>query len=250
MWRNAALGIVLASFFFANAGGTSVHAGELIFVDEAAPPFMYDTPQGATGICPALVHEIFSRLGEPVVIEAIPWKRILAQIETGSAGVACIRMTHERAAHLDFTDPFILTSIGVYARRGRIIDYTGIDSLKGRLVAVRRGWSYGETFDRARADGLFQIEEFDADGQILDTLLDGRIDAVVLAQATADLLISAHDASDRVVSFRDDSLNGERRIAFPKGATKGALIQRINGALAAMRADGTLEKLNAVVNRP
>lgn len=250
MRQSAVLGLALTTLMFAGLGPAMAQAGELILVDETAPPYMYDTPRGPAGVCPAIVREIFHRLGETVRIQAVPWKRLLAQLENGSAGVACARMTGERQELMDFSDSLLPVTFTILTRRGRITEYTGLDSLRGRTVGIRRGWSYGEAFDHVRASGAMRIEEASGDGQNFEKLLDGRIDAAILAEPSADMLLAAFDAGDRIVVFGDDTLTGEKRIAFPKSASKGALIGRINTELAAMRADGTLKLINGTVDRP
>lgn len=250
MRQSVVLGLALTTLMFAGLGSALAQAGELILVDETAPPYMYDTPLGPAGVCPAIVREVFHRLGETVTIQAVPWKRLLVQLENGSAGVACARMTDERLELLDFTDSLLPISFAILARRGRITEYNGLSSLHGRTIGIRRGWSYGETFDHARTGGLMRIEEASGDGQNLEKLLDGRIDAAILAEPSADMLLAAFDAGDRIVVFGDDTMTGDKRIAFPKSANKGALIGRINAALAAMRADGTLKLINGTVDRP
>jgi polar amino acid transport system substrate-binding protein len=226
-------------------------AGELVLVDESAPPYMYDTADGPAGLCPAVLREAFRRAGESVMIQTAPWKRLLILLERGAAGGACLRETADRRAVLAFTRPLYTQHIALYVRRGRAFDYQGVASLRDRRLGVRRGWSYGDDFDGARAAGQFSTEEVSGDAENLARLADGRLDAVLIARASADQAAATSGLAGRILPLETEAFAAPVGLAFAKTARREALIARLDRALETMRSDGTLAAMiDAAGERP
>lgn len=227
----------------------SAWGAETIAVDDSAPPFMYDTPDGAVGLYPALVREIFHRLNEPVSIQPMPWKRALLMLETGAAGVAGVVKTGDRMETFEFSDPIYVQTTQVLVRRGRGFAFEGVPSLRARRIGVLRGRSYGAEFDTARAAGLFDVQEVSADTRNLDKLLDNQIDAALISREAADMLLAWTESANRIVPLPARMEALPVRIAFARSAEAGPLIARINAALCDMRAEGRHDAIVSAFTR-
>ena len=66
--------------------GAAVRAQERVDIDAMDPPVMYaDAHGGAAGFYPEMLRIVFALMNEPVQIEAVPWKRAIAEIDAGTA---------------------------------------------------------------------------------------------------------------------------------------------------------------------
>lgn len=253
IWRGAAvslalgLGLVIGLAMFALPAQAAPI--EIIMVDAANAPFMFESDGAAAGIYPALIAEIFHRLGEPVDLEPVPWLRAQALVEIGAAGIGGLYKTKERVAKYDFSDALFDEQLNVYVRAGAGFDFAGIDSLIGKRIGVLRGWSYGQEFDDAVHAGRLQVEATVTDLQNIDKLRAARLDALIATRQSADLTLAALHLPDLIVPLDKPLLVSTAYIAFNKRAGKLALIGRINAELVAMRADGSYARIVAAAGK-
>ncbi|WP_243364665.1 substrate-binding periplasmic protein [Fundidesulfovibrio terrae] len=230
------------------AADTVVH----IFLDAANPPFMYATSdQKAAGIYPAIIAEAFSRMGTPVRISAEPWKRALAEMESGMGGIGGIYKTTPRLEKYDYSDELYVERLQVVVLASQSFPYSGLESLRGKHVGVLRGWSYGDAFDQARAAGDFTVEEVESDSQNLAKLQAGRIHAMVATREGADASIAVSNSPRDFIILEPPLLEMPTYLAFAKHARKTELLASFNAALASMRRDGTWNKIiMSILARP
>lgn len=228
------------------AAGARATAGETvqIEVDADNPPFMYQAGEQAAGVYPAVLAELFRRIGVAVRIEPRPWKRGLLDLDAGRAGVGGIYKTAERMQKYDYSEPLYLEQIAVYYNRKHPLQFQALADLRGKHIGVIRGWSYGDDFDLARKAGLFQATDASGDRQNLSKLALSRIDAAIAVVESGDAVI-ASDNLQQIV--RADTLlaSNPAHLAFAKSARRGNLLRQVDRALAEMRQDGTLARLIA-----
>jgi polar amino acid transport system substrate-binding protein len=223
----------------------SAKAAEIVAVDQANPPFMYESGGKLHGIYPALIRETFRRMGEDVQLSALPWRRALSEADAGACGIAAIYKTSERLVKFDFSDKLFDEVIEVYVAKGKGFALDGTKGLNGRLVGVLRGWSYGDEFDMAVKAGRIKVEEASGDRQNFEKLAAGRLDAVLANRESAEIAIAADGLNDKVETLTSPLISTSAYLAFAKSAKKAAVIARFNTALAAMHADGSFERIIA-----
>ena len=216
----------------------------VIDVDSGNPPFMYkkNGEEVAQGVYPALLKALFDRLGIPVNIQAVPWKRALLDIDRGVAGVGGIYKNEVRLLKYDYSEPLFVERIAVYYNKNNPIKYNSIEDLYGKRVGVILGWSYGDDFDLARTYEQILVEPTNTDEQNLDKLARGRIDAVLAIVESGDRLL-AHGKRKDLVMAKSLLLSNPAHLAFLKKANQLPLIQRFNKELAEMKKDGSLESI-------
>lgn len=220
----------------------AVYAGETVYVDAYNPPFMYKKNNDAAGIYPALVQAVFSELGEEVAVQAVPWKRAIANLDRGKGGLGGIYKTKPRLEIYDYTDEIFSEEIMVYVPKGKAFAFSSVYDLAGKRLGVIRAWSYGEEFDEAREKGLFKIEERHDDASNFNKLVVGHLDALLAIKESAELIITKKSLSDKVEVLITPLVTISTYIAFSKKSDKRSLIQRINRAIKAMRRDGSYDK--------
>jgi polar amino acid transport system substrate-binding protein len=224
--------------------GGSVTAADVIVVDEANPPFMYAAADGrALGIYPALLTEASSRMANKLEVTASPWRRALLDLDRGQSGVAGLYKNSDRLRKYDYSDKLFDEQLVVYATADNRFPFTGLDSLQGRMVGILRGWSYGDEFDAAVAAKSFTTEEVNGDAQNFEKLAQHRLDAVVAIRQSADSVNASAGNSRRFIALDPPLMSRPTFVAFAKSAGKTAILAELNTALAAMRKDGSFDKI-------
>lgn len=213
-------------------------------VDSGNPPFMFGTVAQAEGFYPELVAAAFERMKRPVQLSAKPWKRALAELDIGMAGVAGIYKTEERVRKYDFSDPLFAERIAVYYNVTQPLRYKELSDLYGKRVGVLLGWSYGDAFDRARSERKFVVEEVYNDSQNFEKLAQGRVDVVLAIEQVGaiqlrNIRFSAIERSPAILAEKTTHL------ALPKQMHAGGLLAEFNQAIQDMRKDGTYARIVA-----
>lgn len=224
-------------------GGVAVRAEERIDIDANDPPFMYVDANGmAAGFYPEMLRLAFGLMNEPVKIDAVPWKRAIAEIDAGSAGVAGIYKTQERLQKYDYSATLLTEKLVVVTRRDRVLRFAGLDDLAGLRIGVIRGWSYGDEFDAMRAAGRFQVEEVIGDAPNFNKLEAGRLDAVIsIEQGSRKTLATGNFPSLHVLPV--PLAMKTAHLAFSRAQHKDALLARFDAAIEALRRSGELDRL-------
>lgn len=213
-----------------------------IGVDSANPPFMSGTSTVARGLYPSLLAAVFSEMGEPVMIAALPWKRVLLGIDEGKVGAAGMYRTAARERIYDFSEPLFVERIGVYYNSRHPVVFKSIKDLHGLRIGVITGWSYGDEFDRARSEGKFSVESVPSDLQNLGKLERGRIDVALLIIDAAASLMNA-EQSQHLLRGEKVLIENPTYLAFNRRDRRTGLLSKFNAAMAELRANGVYAKI-------
>ncbi|UGA40033.1 transporter substrate-binding domain-containing protein [Chromobacterium haemolyticum] len=146
-----------------------------VAVDANAPPFMYEENERVGGLYPRLVSAVCDKAGIPHVFRALTWRRALFELDRSAMAAAGIYKTVNREQRYDFSLPLYQEHIVVVYLRQHPIEFRGLPDLDNKRVGVMAGWSYGDEFDRARADKRFIAYEGDSDRQNLLLLQRGNL---------------------------------------------------------------------------
>lgn len=218
----------------------------LIQVDAGNPPFMYTVgaSEAAAGFYPAVLQAAFAQFGTPIVVKAVPWKRALLELERGVAGVGGIYKNDERSAKFDYSDPIFVERIAVYYSTRNAIDFRSIHDLYGKRIGIIRGWSYGDDLDLARKYDQVIVEEVNGDQQNFKKLASGRLDAVLAVVESGERMLEDGAGELAYIKMSNTLLASHPAyLAFSKKENRLETLKLFNKALAAMKKDGSLEKL-------
>jgi len=141
-------------------------AAELLAVGtEFSKVFEQSTDGEVRGLGVDIVNTLAARAGDTVRFQIFPWPRAQAMVREGRADLLVGPYnTPERRFQFAFLDqPFYRDRMVFFARRGAAPPWQGdYGALKGRRIAVLRGWRYGASFEQARAalnlDDVGQLE--------------------------------------------------------------------------------------------
>jgi len=163
--------------------------------------------------------------------------------EEGEAGVGGIYKNLKRLETFDYSDSLFDEHMVVYVRKGNAFSFNGLDDLKGKKVGVNRGWSYGEAFDKANADGIFKADDAADNVANFKKLISGRIDCFVADELSASMIIRNHDLANQVERLANPLAVTPAYVVFAKRTGRKNLIDKFNVVLTEMKKDGSYQKL-------
>ena len=189
----------------------------------------------ATGPAPDLVRELARRLGVPYEISPLPDAgAVLESVRSGRADIGFLALEAERAAQVDFSDPYSNSGAAYAVRANAPFKMSADVDRAGVTIGAVTGQSpevYVRTHVRnARVESLPAVPANAALGQML---IDGRFDAFA-ANRTRMEELAREVPGLRVLP--DDYMVTSQAIVVPKGNT--ARLSEINRFLAEVRASG------------
>lgn len=223
--------------------------GTLMIGTEAAyVPYESFKDGQIVGYDPDILSVIASRLGVTPHFIDTAWAGIIPSLYAGKFDiiVSAMTMTKERAEKVLFSMPYADASNVILLRAGESRIKTA-DDLSGKVVGVQLGSAAAgiiKTFEtKLKAKGLpgyAGVKQYDHYPEAYQDLLNERTDAVVNSKST--LLVVMRDAPGKFKILPGVSdVTAYFGMAFRQ--TDGDLRDFFNTQLAAMKADGTLDKL-------
>ena len=216
--------------------------GTLIVALEGAwqPWSFHDASDTLVGYDVEVSRAIAEKLGvEPDYVES-DWDSLFAGLDAGRYDLVCngVEVTEERAKTYDFTTPYayIHTALAVKKDNDTI---TCFEDLKGKTTANSLASTYMELAESygATVQGIDTLEE------TIQLLTAGRIDATLNADVSFYDYLNIHpDADFKIVAQTEEASH----VAIPlrKGEASASLLEAINAAIDALRADGALTEIS------
>jgi polar amino acid transport system substrate-binding protein len=249
MRRATAFLILSLLGLWAGTGGAAP-VGKVHLLTFDQPPYIHVDARGLPqGAAVEMVQEIFSRMRVTPEMHVYPLARAQALFAHGdAAGIFIMKKNPLREARYVFSDqPLFTQEVVLFVRKESMIGYAGdLHALSGRSIGLLRGASYGEVFDAAVAGGMFSRLEYVAqDEWNFRKLMAGRIDAVVCGrQAGMAMLAKLGGSASVLVAGRPLQVSGSY-LMFSMGMVNDDFLRSLNRVMAAMRKDGTADRIRS-----
>uniref|UniRef100_A0A7C4PL12 Amino acid ABC transporter substrate-binding protein n=1 Tax=Anaerolinea thermolimosa TaxID=229919 RepID=A0A7C4PL12_9CHLR len=190
----------------------------------------------------AALKEICTRLHcEPVFVE-VAWDGMIQAVADKQYDMAAdgITITEDRKKMVDFSDGYIRVDQRLLVRKGET-RFDSIDAFAANeklTLGTQVNTTNYETAKKFLPEN--RIKAFEQFPFAVQALLSGDVDAVLIDETAGQGYRGENAENLELIgpSISSDELG----FVFPKGSD---LVAPFNQALAAMKADGTLEKLNA-----
>mgnify|MGYP003616357829 CR=1 FL=1 len=223
-------------------GSASAANPVVINVDDASPPFAYSAGGNVIGVYPTLFYTAFAKMGIPVKLVAKPWNQSLAEADAGKAAIGYFFATPERLTRYDFSEPVFTENIAVYYNKAKPINFKNIRDLYGKKIGVVRNRHYGEDFAAAKKNGgITTIESFN-DKMNFRNLNGGLGDAVLATEESGKAILFSEKLLG-VEQGKEYLISNKGHLAFVKSANQTELLEKFNKTIAAMKQDGSLDKI-------
>ncbi|WP_313691027.1 basic amino acid ABC transporter substrate-binding protein [Halorarum halobium] len=252
----AAAGLSMAGCLGFGGGGS-----ETVTIGSDIPyrPFEYETTEGElTGFDVDIAEAIFvGQLDMEYEFIQTSFDTIIPSLNNGNFRVVMSAMTinDERAEQVDFSDPYFTAYQTIVVRQDS--DISSTEDMQGVRVGVQRGTTgEGAAVElQEELDGDLEINRYDQIPDAFSALLNGQVDAVI---------------NDNTVSAEFVNGEGEGEVRFVEGEGAAAesgenappyltltvenygiafrqdddeFREEVNGALAAIREDGTYDEI-------
>lgn len=225
-------------------GGKTV----VVVTENAYPPLQFVDPKTGQQIGWEYdaMNEIAKRLNFTAEYQNTSWDAMIQAVSDNQfqIGMTGITIKEDRKEKVDFSDPYMRSEQFMLVRgdESRFTDGKSFAAVEDGLVGAQPGTTPFYTAVYEILDGNEQnprIKLFETFGATVQALKTGDVD-VVLTDGTAGK--GYVDASNGGLKLVGGPLGSEDfGFIFPKGSE---LVAPVNAAIAAMKADGTIETLN------
>lgn len=237
--------IIAFLIFFAWVPVPGISAEKVVFVtvEKDIPPNVYQEDAEIVGIYPSIIRQVCERLDIEPEFFRYPWKRCIRYMKTGRADAVFppIR-TEERARFLYFPDEAMTSKkIAVFSLKENRIKVETLADLKGKIVGVNDGYSYGAQFDAY--EGLNKDLSQNIDMQV-EKLLNNRMDVAVSVESPFMFFAKKRGVKDQIERVYIIS-EVPSYVAFSKATgEKGRLLsEKFSRVLAELKKEGIVQKI-------
>ena len=223
---------------------TTVTAGKLTMSTNASfPPYEMVADDGSfEGIDVEVAGAIAEKLGLELVVDDMGFDAALQAAQTGKSDMvmAGVTITEERQAVMDFSDSYANGVQVVIVKEDSPIQ-TVDDLANANMIGCQMGttgYIYCSDTPDNGGYGEDHVTPYDDGAAAVQALVNGQVDAVVIDNMPAQEYVAANPG---LKILDTEFANEDYAIGVAKGNT--ALLDAINGALAELKADGTLQSI-------
>lgn len=232
---SVALVLVLAACMFVGCGKkdkkTLTMATNAYF-----PPYEYYDGDDIVGIDVEIAQAIADKLDMKLKVEDMEFDSIITAVTAGKAdiGLAGMTVTEDRLKSINFSDSYAKGVQVVIVKEGS--DIQSIDDLAGKKIGVQ----LATTGDIYATDdfGSECVEQYNKGNDAVMALVSGKVDAVIIDNEPAKSFVAANSG---LVILETEYVTEDYAACIAKDNTE--LLEKVNDALAELKADGTLQKI-------
>ena len=216
---------------------STIEAGKLIMSTNASfPPYEMIADDGSfEGIDVEVAGAIAQKLGLELEVDDMDFDAALLAVQQNKSDIvmAGVTVTDDRKLVMNFTDSYATGVQVVIVKEGS--DVT-LDNLGEKMIGTQRGTTgYIYTSDDYGDD---HVTAYDNGASAVQALMNGQVDCVVIDAAPAEAYVEANAG---LTILDTEYVTENYAIGVNKDNT--ALLDAINGALAELTADGTLDAI-------
>ncbi len=197
-------------------------------------PYEYYENDEIVGIDIDIMNAVCEKIGMTLKPEDMSFDSVIGATQTGKTDIAMsgITITEDRKNMINFTIPYTSTTQSIIvAKDGAIAKKT---DLEGKKIGVQINTT-GDT-QVTEEFGDAAVERFQNGALAVESLKNNKIDCVVIDGEVAKALVNANEGLEIIA---DAYSIEEYAIAIAKENTE--LLEKINGALEELLADGTID---------
>ena len=210
----------------------------IVGTEPTFPPFEFTENEKDVGFDIDLAQAVCDKLGYKMEVKNLGFDALIPALRSGQIDMIASGMdaTPERQKQVSFTEPYFQDGYSVVVRKDNT-NINGFDDLKGRTVGSQVGTKGVDLATEAGAT----VKQYDANSQGWMELQSGTCDAVVINTSVA--LYYMKEGGDKDLKIVGDAKKADAGIAMAVSKDKPELLEKVNKALADLKADGTYAKL-------
>lgn len=206
------------------------------------PPYEFYENEKIVGIDADIAAAIAEKLGMELKIEDMEFGSLIGAVQTGKIDMclAGMTVTDERKESVNFSDSYATGVQVIIVKEGSEVK-TFDDLVGGKKVGVQESTT-GDIYasDTVENGGLGNefVERYNKGTEAVQALLQDKIDAVIIDSEPAKSFVEANEGLKILDS---EYVTEDYAIAIAKENTE--LLDKVNKALAELKADGTLDSI-------
>lgn len=216
------------------------------------PPLEYTEDGRVEGLAADLVREATRRTGHEAEIRIRPWKRVLLEVEQGTADAGFnAGLNAERAEYALFSDEVLVDERYVLFSHRQLELPQNLDGVEDYILGIQLGYFYGDRFMELLEDSRFkQVRTERTITRNLKLLMAARTELFVGDWLPTLYYIRQMNASDEVFPvYREGSDEplvvsvSPTYVAFSREKVSPEYVEAFDAALREMKKDGTYEQI-------
>ena len=231
-----------------DAAFTTVEEGKLHMSTNAAfPPYEMVADgegfegTGYEGIDVEVAYAIAQKLGLELVVDDMDFTAALEAAQSGKCDMvmAGVTVNEDRLAVMDFSDSYATGVQVVIVTEDSPI--ATLDDIEGKLIGTQKGttgFTYASDTPENGGYGEDAVVGFENGLSAVQALMNGQVDCVIIDNAPAQTFVAENPG---LKILDTEWVTEDYAIGVAKGNT--ALLDAINGALAELIADGTVQSI-------
>lgn len=203
------------------------------------PPYEFVDDNGeVAGIDAEIAKAIADKLGMTLEIKDMEFDSLIPAVQGGSIDIvlAGMTVTDERKESVNFTDSYATGTQVIIVKEDSAI--ASVDDLEGKTIGVQSG----TTGDAYCTDdyGQDHVKQFSSGALAVAALVNGQVDCVVIDNEPAKNFVAANTG---LKILGTEYVTEDYAAAIAK--TNTDLLDKVNGAIAELKADGTIDGIIA-----
>ena len=235
--------IKLITFLLCSLFVLQLQAQNVSLVVNTWPPYV-DAALPDDGLAMKIVKTALKRAGYTPEVRIKKWEKALQGSKLGVYElVGAVWKTKARQKKLLFSDPYLTNNIVLVAHSSSQIQFNSLRDLQGLIVGVLKDYEYDDKFMKDPKILKFQANRLT---QNLIAVQQGKLDAAIADKRLALYELKHFMGNNRSeFQFLAKPLNSRKLyVAAPiENAGSKALIAKFNQGLAAIKKDGTYQKI-------
>lgn len=206
------------------------------------PPFeSMDDNNQVVGYDVDLITAIGEKIGIEFVAEPMAFDAVVSSVQTNPnmIGLSGISITDERKLSVNFSDGYIDAGLVVVMKADA--GFKTMDDLKGKLIGVQQGTT--SDFKAEEITGQDNVMRYATFIDAMLSLQGNKVDAVIVDAPVGQAILASMNDDSMVITDIDLGAADWYGIAVNKQNTE--LLDKINAALAELKAEGYLDTLAA-----
>ncbi len=215
-------------------------------VDTSIVPFAYVKDNRVVGYDVDIAARFCEANGYRLEVVPMSFDGVLPSVQTGKCDFAacCITVTEERAETVLFSASNYHSGTVVVLRKedgaAQAGVYTSLSQLNGKRIGVQTGTSFDSAVSELLPDA--EILYFNSKADLNNALLTNKIDAYTVDELVAKAQMQQNDRLSYIPEYMESF---DFAYVFPKTDAGQALCDQFSEYLTAIRANGTMEAIEA-----
>jgi ABC-type amino acid transport substrate-binding protein len=205
-------------------------------------PFTYYENDELKGFEIDVWNAIGEKLNKDIEFKTAKFSGLFGMLETAKIDTISnqITKTEKRLAKYDFADTYVFDGAQIIVHKDTN-NINSLEDLKGKKIGVGLGTNYAQIIQEFDKNGEIEIVAYDGNGFQNDVKLK-RIDAYIEDRTSAVESIKKANLPLKIVGAPIKLL--ENGFPFLVNENNKKLVEEVNGALKALRAEGKLQEIS------